>query len=693
MEFIPKYIARMHGEEKIEYLHPSLMPIFKETFGFPVYQEQLMYAAMNLAGYSAPEADDLRKAISKKMKDKLLKHREKFVSGCLLNGIRDEVAGAIFDEWEEFARYGFNKSHAVDYGVIAVQTAYLKLHYPLEYMTALMSVSKNDTAKVALYVADCRRMGVEVAPPDVNNSEWDFSIEDHSEGKSSIRFGLGAVKNVGSGPVEVILKARQSQPFLDLNDFCRRVDLRQVGKRALESLIKVGAFDQFGARTTLLESMDRMVSVSTSHFRAKEVGQMSLFGLANGMTENLVLPQSTVEISRREILNWEKELIGLYVSDHPLSPVMDLLTQLVTHFSGQLPEAGPQERVRIAGIISHIRFHQSKAGKPMAFVKIEDLQGSVDLVIFPKVWERVSHIVQFDKIVLVDGRVDMDGSEPKVLVDNLTSELSLVTTVDDSSLNISDWSFPQAKDPQDLTLNSADKKQAPVGPSNKPPSQKPSQSSVDEVALLGEILQGEVAWDDSIPPPPEEFPMDWEYQEMFQKTDEETRRENPPEDPSRLSKPERKPDTTDQKVTEDKPAKESILSADPPPVISTIKTVNPENEEVDAPSNFMLPTTYTYYLPMSTGEGTEDDQAVRMLTVVFRSTGDKTRDVLRLRRIHGIVSSYPGKDRFAFLVFERGHGYLLEFPNYTAGICNEMLNRIRPLIGVDNLRIEVIKIQ
>ena len=376
MEFIPQYIARMHGEEKVEFLHPSLEPIFKETYGFPVYQEQLMFAAMNLAGYTAPESDDLRKAISKKMKDKLLKHREKFVQGALTNGIQEDVGGAIFDEWEEFARYGFNKSHAVDYGVIAVQTAYLKLHYSLEYMTALLSVSKNDNAKIALYVADSRRMGVPVEPPDINVSEWDFSIEDHPGSSSVIRFGLGAVKNVGQGPVDAILKTRGKEPFENLTDFSKRVDLRQVGKRALESLVKVGALDRFGSRMSILESIDRLISVSTSHFRAVEMGQMSFFSISSSINEEIILSESSIEVNRREILNWERELIGLYVSDHPLSPVAEMLTKVITHFAGQLAEAGPSERVRVAGIITKIRHHQSKAGKPMGFVTIEDSSGN-----------------------------------------------------------------------------------------------------------------------------------------------------------------------------------------------------------------------------------------------------------------------------------------------------------------------------
>ncbi|MFU8772612.1 MAG: DNA polymerase III subunit alpha, partial [Anaerolineales bacterium] len=298
MEFIPAYIRRMHGEEKVEYRHPALESIFKETFGFPVYQEQLMFAAMELAGYSAPEADDLRKAISKKQKEKLLKHHQKFVAGAVERGIAENTANAIFEEWEEFARYGFNKAHAADYGILAVQTAYLKAHYPVEYMTALLTINQNDTEKVALYVADCRRMGIAVEPPDINISEWNFSIEDRqvTEGGESkeavIRFGLCAVKNVGHAPVKAILEARQERPFVDVNDFAHRVDLRQVGKRPLESLVRVGALDRFGPRPALLHALDRIISVSASHFRAREAGQMSLFGSQNNLIEEITLEQT-----------------------------------------------------------------------------------------------------------------------------------------------------------------------------------------------------------------------------------------------------------------------------------------------------------------------------------------------------------------------------------------------------------------
>ena len=237
LEFIPSYIKRMHGEEKVEYRHPSMEPIFKDTYGIPIYQEQIMRAAVELAGYTPSELDDLRKAIAKKQPEKIVKHKQKFIKGASEKGMPKETAELIFTDWEEFARYGFNKSHAADYGVISVQTAYLKSHYPAEYMSALMSVFKHDTDRIALYVADTRSLGIEVLPPDVNYSGYDFTIEDLQSGKGSkpaVRFGLGAVKNVGEGPVLLIIEARKAGPFTDLNDFARRVDLRAAGKRAIE---------------------------------------------------------------------------------------------------------------------------------------------------------------------------------------------------------------------------------------------------------------------------------------------------------------------------------------------------------------------------------------------------------------------------------------------------------------------------
>ena len=319
MEHIDSYIKRMHNEEVVTYRHPSLEKVFSETYGTPIYQEQLMLAVMEVAGYTAAESDNFRRAISKKKAAKIEKHKKMFMTGAGKNGIDEDTALAIFEDWEGFASYGFNKSHAADYGLIAVETGFLKTHYPVEYMTALMSVVKSDTDKVAFYCADCRSIGIKVLPPDVNTSQWDFSIEDNPGQPSAIRFGLGAVKNVGSDPVDLILCARANGKFKDLNDFIQRVNLQKVGKRTLEFMIKVGALDAFGPRNALLQVMDSMVSISGSHFSAAESGQLSIFGGEAGVAEDLHLPESSCWLDPREQLEWEKDLIGLYVSDHPIT--------------------------------------------------------------------------------------------------------------------------------------------------------------------------------------------------------------------------------------------------------------------------------------------------------------------------------------------------------------------------------------
>ncbi|MFN8385840.1 MAG: DNA polymerase III subunit alpha [Anaerolineales bacterium] len=366
MAFIPDYIARMHGEADVEYRHPALQPIFQDTFGIPVYQEQLMRAAVELAGYTPSESDELRKAISKKKKEDIDKHRAKFVKGAIKQGMEQSVAESIYSDWEEFARYGFNKSHAADYGVIAVQTAYLKANYPTEYMTALLSASAGQTEKVAFYISDAKSMGVPVLPIDINASGWDFEIENTKE-KPSIRFELGAVENVGQGAVELILKERdktgRSKTSTNLRGVFR---LRAVGKRALECLIKVGSMDAFGNRAALLASLDRIVAISNAHFRAADAGQMSLFGTTTGVVEEITLPEVN-NVDKREMLNWERELIGLYISDHPLTPYQKTFAQIVSYFSGQLSEASHEEKVRVAGLVTNVRPYMTKTNKPMGF--------------------------------------------------------------------------------------------------------------------------------------------------------------------------------------------------------------------------------------------------------------------------------------------------------------------------------------
>ena len=420
MNIIPSYIKRLHGEEEITYRHELLEPILSETYGYAIYQEQIMQAAMRLGGYTAAEADVLRKVISKKKEKELVKHHKKFVDGAIERGISKKTAEEIFQDWEGFAHYGFNKSHAADYGVVAIQTAFLKAHYTIEYMTALLSQVKNDSAKVALYVADCRSMGIDVLPPDVNYSGWDFEIEDFedSNSKSVIRFGLGAVKNVGKNPVDIIIEARQEGIFTDINDFARRVDLRKVGRRALESMVYVGALDSFADRHALLEGLEKIIAVSESNFKAKEAGQMTIFGFSDELQEEIQLPQITT-MDNRQKLDWEKELLGIYLSDHPLTPYMDLIRRRHSHFTGQLSEVRNKELVAVAGMLEQVRTIMTKKGKEMAFGTLEDIQGSVELVIFPRAWDKYAEILRSGEVLLVTGKADTEKSDPKILVDKI----------------------------------------------------------------------------------------------------------------------------------------------------------------------------------------------------------------------------------------------------------------------------------
>ncbi len=436
MQFIPDYIARKHGREEVTYMHPRLEPILKETHGICVYQEQIIRILTDLAGYSAADADLMRRAVGKKKEKELLKHRETFIEGALrYGGIETEKAKEIFDAIEYFSNYGFNQAHAVSYAVITCQTAWLKAKYPVEYMAALLSVERNNTDKVGQFIAECRRMEIEILPPDANRSGLDFTIEGDGEESRAIQYGLGAVKNVGEGPIEVILAARgQDGPFEDVEDFCRRVDLRQVNRRALECLIKVGALDAFGQRSQLLAIVDPMMALSQSIHQAQDVGQLSMFddssGFSQAMGSSLPLPD-VPEVPRKERLAWEKELVGFYVSEHPLQQVAASLDGTVTASCGEIDEEMAGQKVVIAGIVPWVRPHITKKGNLMAFVQLEDLQGSIEIIVFPSIYEKTRELWQEDKILIVKGRVDAKGRGAKVICESVQDYLLISRPADE----------------------------------------------------------------------------------------------------------------------------------------------------------------------------------------------------------------------------------------------------------------------
>jgi DNA polymerase III subunit alpha len=431
MDNIPEYIRRMHGVTKVEYHHPDLEPILQDTYGILVYQEQIIRIAAEMAGYDPGEADMIRKAVAKKKRRLMEQHRLQFTEGAMARGYSQEVCAAIWGDIEFFARYGFNKAHAADYAVITCQTAFLKAHYPVEYMAALLSVERHNTDKVATYLADARRLNIRVAPPDINHAGMDFSIEG-DEVEPVIRYGMGAIKNTGEAAVQLILDERAAAgPFADIQDFSERVDLRRVGRRALESLIKVGVFDCWASRPQMLDALDRVLAYSSTNHEAAAVGQMTLFGGSTAAMQidvELLHPADQVEpIDQRTLLDWERELIGVYLSEHPLEGRLAALQPVVNATTADLLPQSNGRGVTMAGLISRLRTHTTRKGDPMAFAGLEDLHGSVDLVLFPSVWKSVRESVKVDQIVVVRGKVQIEeGKEgATILVDSVQTNLQV----------------------------------------------------------------------------------------------------------------------------------------------------------------------------------------------------------------------------------------------------------------------------
>ncbi|MBI3976380.1 MAG: DNA polymerase III subunit alpha, partial [Armatimonadetes bacterium] len=418
MANIPSFIRRKHGREPITYLHRALEPVLAETYGVMVYQEDVMAVAQAVAGYTLAEADVLCYAIRKKIKDKLEAQRSKFVQGARRRGIPTRTVDQLWEQFEPFARYGFNRAHAACYGLIAYYTAYLKANDPVEYMTAVLTheaQGQDWMAKVALAVAEARRMGIDVRPPDVNASAENFAVEE-----TAIRFGLGAVKHVGLGAVEEIIRARtEGGPFPSLVDLCRRVDGRHVNKRVLESLIKAGALDSLGQpRAQLLAGLDAALAAGQREQRLRDSPQQGLFTL-EGAASVEPPPLVVDEFSQEERLAMEKEMLGLYISDHPLAHVQQDLAARVSLPIGQLGEVRDRATVSVGGIVSALKRTTTKAGSVMAFLTLEDLTGSVEVIIFPRTYEQNAFLLKKDAILVVRGRADVAEQQVKILADSL----------------------------------------------------------------------------------------------------------------------------------------------------------------------------------------------------------------------------------------------------------------------------------
>ncbi|MGM0367560.1 MAG: DNA polymerase III subunit alpha [Actinomycetota bacterium] len=413
---VSDFVDAKHKRRKITYPHPSLENILKSTYGIILYQEQVMAIASELAGFTMSEADILRSAISKKKRKLLAKQKTKFIKGAKDRGIDEKTAINIFELINHFAEYGFNKSHSTAYAMISYQTAYLKANYPVEFMAALLSIRMGSQEKVAQYVNETRRLGIEVLPPDINESYADFTVV-----ADSIRFGLSAIKNVGSNVIEEIEKERKENGrFRDFVDFCKRVTTSTLNKKTIESLIKSGTFDSFGlSRKFLLENFNKIIEETNKIRKDREIGQFSLFDTNGNNQEEVMLgdifEKSTdyEEFPQKKLLNFEKEMLGLYISGHPLSEYENALGQVSP--IEDLASAKDKSEVEIGGIISAIKPIFTKNNKQMYFVTFEDISESIEIIVFPTVLEKFKELLSTDNIVKVRGRLDKKEDQLKVI--------------------------------------------------------------------------------------------------------------------------------------------------------------------------------------------------------------------------------------------------------------------------------------
>ncbi len=415
---IDDYVDRKHGRKKVEYLLPQLEPILKETYGVIVYQEQVMKIANDLANYSMAEADDLRKAMGKKIPAIMEKHRERFVSGAAENTIAAEQAAPIFSLMEKFGGYGFNKSHSAAYALIAYQTAYLKAHYPVEFMASLLTSEMHSTDGVVKYIAECRSHGIAVLPPDINYSDKAFTVY-----RDKIRFGLVAVKNVGEAAIEAIIDARSEEKFASLFVFCERVDLKKVNKRVIESLIKCGAFDGTGAkRSQMMAALEDTLDYGQRVQKERLDPQIGLFdGSVNPQVINAPVLPDIEEWSDRQRLAFEKESLGFYVSGHPLKRYEDLIDKFTNANAVSIKEKNNGAAVRIGGLIRGSKIIKTKRGDLMAFTTIEDLHGAVEATVFSRVYTSVSDLLVEDNLVFIQGQVQKDEQSVKILAEKVVA--------------------------------------------------------------------------------------------------------------------------------------------------------------------------------------------------------------------------------------------------------------------------------
>jgi DNA polymerase III subunit alpha len=702
MEFIPDFIACLHGEKKPEYVHPVLAQILAETQGVCVYQEQVIQILSDVAGYSAGEADLVRRGISKKSKKTLDEHREIFAQGSAKkSGLKRAEADAIWDALMGFARYGFNRAHAADYAVVVAQTGYLKAHYPVEYMAALLTVERHDTEKVGILIAECRRMGIEVLPPSVNVSEHTFTIEKLPpnwpsprqttafpfpvEPGAAIRMGLDAIKNLGEGPIDVLLTGRAARRFASLVEFCERVDLRQVNRRGLECLIKVGALDDFGERYRILAAIDQLMQMSTSAHDAADVGQLTLFGEVETATDAEILSGAgpVVKVSNKEILEWEKELVGVYVSSHPLQQMTVDLMNVVTHASVDITEELGKQAVVIAGLLAEVRPFTTKKGEQMAFCRLEDLQGSVDVTVFPQLFREKKDLFKPDKIVIVWGKADARNGRMSVVADRVQDYVQGQRIIEDTTSTF--YRYQNGGGQLERPVMRGGSSSAGSGPVVSVPSARYS-----EPAAAREGDEDDVDYAESNPFA-DEAP-DWLTGDSMPSAPSQAA------PPALTPKPEapaagQRPGNgagaaTPQPALQAPPEQPGVKyegSNGQPAGVLREGPAKPVQLPAERAASVKPPPAVT---PVTPGAPIMPAAPPR-LVVMFRRSHSLDADRKRFSDIIDLLEKYPGTDHFVIIVEATGQPrYQLEFPNMYTRICRELKNELTLRVGAQCWHLE-----
>lgn len=637
MENIPTYIRRLHGEEEVTYRHPILSDILDDTYGIIVYQEQIMQIAVAMAGYKAGEADGIRKAVAKKIKYLMEKHQKMFLEGAQKKGVSADAAEAVWGDIEFFARYGFNRAHATDYAVITAQTAYLKAHYPLEFMTALMTTERHNIEKLGFLITDARRSGLVVERPCLNHSDVEFTVEHASDGARFIRIGLGAIKNVGDDAMQLVVDARrEGGPFKTLDDFADRVDLRKLNRKTIECLIRAGALDDFGERPALLTLVDALIGSSSQIHSARDVGQFTLFDNMAGMTRTIEPPAFAPAIPERRLLEWEKELLGTYLSRHPLTQQeQELLKQgLITTTIDRLATESLGQQLAFLGMVQRVRRITTKKGDMMAFLTLEGPGGTVDVIVFPRTYERFKAKLVVDQVLVVSGKLDnrADREEHSFLADWVKEPHELLRPMGGSGYTGPTYADSVVMEPPEAYTTASPYSSKPLSVQNRsdagssPPAPAPA-----------------------APRPPDALPV-VPVREL------PAAMAKPTPDPARL--------TSGGKNGNGQPPSQPV----PVPGAPTAGDDGGDGCELPPPPEEPPAPPSTVY-------------------VTLRRSGDTQQDYAKLSRLHSLFVAQSGEDSFVVLLEGRGNRVELSFPNTHTRYSPSIKDQVTNIIGDGTIRV------